>query len=142
MALVAPDIQNLVCNLPSFESLCQPNHQLTWIGYNTDNFSGPNANLKMTLDIMHDLRVCINHQKAEVQTSHFLLPRRIRWTALEHVTKIEVCIGKDEDDLGSGEYFEVCSTTLDGIYRLLRNVIHRKCLAFLHQNRKYMSLRQ
>jgi len=51
MALVAPDIQNLVCNLPSFESLCQPNHQLKWIGCNTDKYCKSNANLKMAFDI-------------------------------------------------------------------------------------------
>ena len=54
------------------------------------------------------------------------------------MTKIEVCIGKDEDDLGSGEYFQVCSTTLDGVYRLLRTVIYRKCLAFLLHSQELM----
>ena len=59
---------------------------------------------------------------------------------LEHVTKIEVCIGKDEDDLGSGEYFQVCSTTLDGVYRLLRNCDLLEMLSFPSQESKIQEL--
>ena len=40
---------------------------------------------------------------------------------LELVTKTEVCIRKDEDGPGRGEYYEVGSDNLDGVYRLVKN---------------------
>mmetsp|Transcript_7545 Transcript_7545/g.17106 ORF Transcript_7545/g.17106 Transcript_7545/m.17106 type:complete len:248 (-) Transcript_7545:365-1108(-) len=133
MALAAPNVQHLVCNLSSFEALCHSNHHLNWIGFNTDTFFEQNETLLKAFDINSrsyygasitrrlrcKLRCFFFQGEFDVQP-FAVMDVNLMPNVLELVTKTEICVREDEDMLGSGEYHEVGSD-LDGVYRLLRN---------------------
>ena len=51
--LISQSVQNLVCNLSSFQSLCQSNHQLSYAGINTNKMTRSNPTLKVVNQSLH-----------------------------------------------------------------------------------------
>mmetsp|Transcript_14821 Transcript_14821/g.32195 ORF Transcript_14821/g.32195 Transcript_14821/m.32195 type:complete len:500 (+) Transcript_14821:288-1787(+) len=126
MMSAGPNLQNLVCNISSFESLCQSNHRLMLVG-GTQMMSQLDPTLKIALDIncrskrgvsvgqrlRSKLRAFYFNSSFDVEP--FIdMPAALMPYVIELVTRTE-------SRIDFGEYYELCRGNLDGIYCLIRN---------------------
>lgn len=148
------NVQKKVCNLSSYEALCQPNHQLNCIGVNTNTFLELNPNLQITFDInarvnfgasiTKRLRCKLRtlYLKGDFDVEPFAAMKvNLIPYVLELVTKTELRVNT-RDELGSGNYYEVPSDDLDGIYHMYGTAICLKCSVFLRRRLEYEGSRR